>query len=289
DARCPPRPRHDRAGPRLLGDAPLVGAVDRPLRGPGLPGDHPGLPRLRGGGRVPQRRPGPGRGAHDGRDRRAPRGDRARDPLAADHHRALRGRRVHPDPARPRLRRRGRRAELGAHRGRADHPALAGQGDVPGAEEPGQPPPGDPLRLRALELRVHQHLPGGGGPGTVRALRRAGVRRHHLRERAGQPHPGPPGHVGELPQRGPGAAAVRRRQRGQHHAAEDPVVERRALQGRGHDHRGGRVRRQAPPAARRPGLGGDRRLRPGVGRASRDGPAGGRPAGHGAGDARDRL
>ena len=75
---------------------------------------------------------------------------------AADPHGPLGGRRVHADPARPRLRRRGRGDQLGADRGRQARAAVAGQGDVPGAQEPGQPPPRGRLHARAVALRVHQ-------------------------------------------------------------------------------------------------------------------------------------
>ena len=69
---------------------------------------------------------------------------------AADPHRPLGRRRVHADPARPRLRRRRRGAQLGADRGRQGRPAVADQVDVPGAQEPGQPPPRRRLHLRAV-------------------------------------------------------------------------------------------------------------------------------------------
>ena len=59
-------------------------------------------------------------------------------------------------------------------------------------------------------------------------------------------------------------AAVHLRQRGPPHAAQDPAVQRQALQGRGHRHRGQGVRR-ATPAPGPGGLGGDRRLRPRLG------------------------
>ena len=113
---------------------------------------------------------------------------------AADPDRTLGGRRVHPAAARPRARRGRRRAQLGAHRGRAGGAAVPGQVHVPGAAQPGQPAQGRALRLRAVELRVHQHLPGGRGPPALRALRRPGVRADPVRERAGagQP-PGRPG------------------------------------------------------------------------------------------------
>jgi hypothetical protein len=65
------------------------------------------------------------------------------------------------------------------------------------------------------------------------------------------------------------AAALRLRQRGQHHAAEGAVVQREALREREDTDRERRIRRQAAPAARRARVGGDRRLRPRVGVAAR--------------------
>ena len=46
----------------------------------------------------------------------------------------------------------------------------------PVLKQPGQPPQGGRLRLRAVELRVHQHLPRGRGPPAVRAVRHPGLR-----------------------------------------------------------------------------------------------------------------
>ena len=96
-------------------------------------------------------------------DRRAPRADHRRARPAADPHGALRGRSVRPDPPRPRLRRRRRGAQLRADRGREGGAAVPAQVDLPGAQEPGQPPPCRRARLRAVALRVHQHVPRGRG------------------------------------------------------------------------------------------------------------------------------
>ena len=82
--------------------------------------------------------------------------------LAADHHGPLGRRRVHAGPARPRLRRRGRGDQLGAHRGCEGDPAVAGQGDLPRAQEPREPAQGGRLHLRPVALRVHQHVQRGG-------------------------------------------------------------------------------------------------------------------------------
>src|SRR6476469_7636576 len=45
---------HNRSDPRLLGDPKKLGALEGPLREPRLSRPHPGLPRLRGGGRGAQ-------------------------------------------------------------------------------------------------------------------------------------------------------------------------------------------------------------------------------------------
>ena len=102
----------------------------------------------------------------------------ARARQAADHHGPLGRRRLHPDPARPRLRRGGRRAQLGADRGRAGRAAVAGEVDLPGAEEPGQPAQGGRPHARAVDatrsptpsprrspqaLYERYHIPANGG------------------------------------------------------------------------------------------------------------------------------
>ena len=75
-------------------------------------------------------------------DHRAPRGGRRRPRLAAHHHGPLGRRRLHADPARPRLRRRRGGDQLGADRGRQGGAAVADPRGLPGAEEPRQPPQG---------------------------------------------------------------------------------------------------------------------------------------------------
>ena len=79
--------------------------------------------------------------------------------------------------------------------------------------------------LRGVEVRLHQHVHRGRGPRAVRALPHPGQRRDPVGQRAGQLPARPPGHLGRLPQRQPGAAAVRLRLRGPHHAAGDPAVQ----------------------------------------------------------------
>ena len=95
--------------------------------------------------------------------------------------------------------------------------------------------------LRAVALRVHQHVQRGGVARAVRALPHPGVGRDLLGQRARQPPARPPGHLGRLQERRPRAAAVHLGQRGPPHAAVDPAVQRQALQVR-HGHRGQGVR-----------------------------------------------
>ena len=115
---------------------------------------------------------------------------------------------------------------------------------LPGAQEPGQPPPGRRLHARAVALRVHEHVQRGGVARAVRALPHPRVRLDLLGQRAREHPSRPRRHVGRLQERRPRAAAVHLRQRGPPDAADDPALERQALQVR-HDHRGQGVR--GPP------------------------------------------
>ena len=108
--------------------------------------------------------------------------------------------------------------------------AVAGALDVPGAEEPGQPPPAVGFTYEQWHYAFTNTLHRGGVPPALRALRHPGGGRDPLQQRAGQLRARPPGHLGRLQERRPGAAAVHLRQRGPHHAAEGPAVERQALQ-----------------------------------------------------------
>ena len=198
------RTRHDRADPRLLGDAPQLGGLDRPLRGQGLHGrSRPPTRASRSRSRrsTPTRRRS--RQVTVPADHRAPRGGHRRPRRAADPHGPLGRRRVHADPARPRLRRRRRGHQLGADRGRQGRSRSSQiRADVPGAEEPGQPPP----RRRASRSS------SGTTPSPTRSARRSRRRlyeRYHipasgphlLGQRAGQHPARPPGHLGRLQQR----------------------------------------------------------------------------------------
>ena len=125
---------------------------------------------------------------------------------------------------------------------------------VPGAEEPGQPAQGRRASPRAVALRLHQHLrprrprrPRTSATTSRRPAAGLGLRA------ARQLQARPPGHLGRLPQRRPGAAAVHLRQRGPHHAAGGEQVERQALQKSAHHHRVPRVRGPRPLACAEPG------------------------------------
>ena len=109
--------------------------------------------------------------------------------------------------------------------------AVAGEVDVPGAEEPGEPAQGGAaVTSSEWQYAFTNTFTEEEGRAALRALRHPGQRRHPVGQRAGQLPARPPGHLGRLPQRQPGAAAVRLRLRGPHHAAGDAGVERQALQ-----------------------------------------------------------
>ena len=103
--------------------------------------------------------------------------------------------------------------------------------------------------------------------GSVRALPHAGIGARAVGQCAGHAGAWPPRHLRQLQKRRPGAAAVRIRRGGPSHAAQRPTVQRQALQVQ-HRDRGQGVPRLRPPAARREGLGTDRRRRPGLGRGA---------------------
>ena len=200
--------RYDRVGPRLLGDAAQLGALDPALRGEGLPRPRPRIPRFRGRGRGAQRRPNAGRAAHGPGGHRASGVDRRGARRPSDPHGPLGGRHVCADPARPRLRRCGSDVQLRADRGRPRRAVVADPGDVPGAQEPGEPAPGGRPHVRAVALHLHQHFPRGRGACPVQAISRARVGRHSMGQRAREPRARAAGDLGQLPQRGAAPAAV---------------------------------------------------------------------------------
>ena len=200
------------------------------LRVEGIPGHRARLPGLRGRGGGAAREPADHRRRHRAGHHRQDRGGDPRARQAADHHGSLRRRRLHPGPARPRLRRRGRRAELGADRGRPGRAAVAGEVDLPGAQEPGEPAQGGRAHRRAVAYAFTNTFSEEESLRAVRALPHPRQRRDPLGQRAGQLPARSAGDLGRLPQRRPRAAAVRLRQRGPHHAAGDPAVQHEALQ-----------------------------------------------------------
>ena len=223
--------RHDRPDPRLLGDAAQLGALDRPLRGPGLPRPRARVPRLRGRGRGAQRRPVADRGAD--RARRSSSTSR-RSSASSTRRRSSWATRpagcscsscsttASAPPAWRSTRRRPRACAV--------VPLSQIKADVPGAQEPRQPPPRRRLHARAVALRVHQHVQRGGVARALRALPHPGVRARSSGAACSPTSSPATGHLGRLPQRRPRAAAVHLRQRGPPDAAEDPAVERQALQ-----------------------------------------------------------
>ena len=227
----------------------------------GLPRPRPRLSRLRGRGRGTERRPHADREADGSGGHRAPRVGRRRARRASDPDGSFRRRRVHAAPDGSRLRRGRRRDQLGADRRRQARAAVADQGDVPRAQEPRQPPQGRRVHLRAVALRVHEHVQRGGGAEAVRAVPHPRVRPGLLGQRAREHPSRARRHVRELREPRPCAAPLHFGQRGPPHAAVAPALECEALQGGRDDHRGQGVRGPLASHALAGGLGGGRRLR----------------------------
>ena len=120
----------------------------------------------------------------------------------------LGGRHVCADPARPRLRRCGSDVQLRADRGHPRRAVVADPGDVPGAQEPGEPAPSGRPHVRAVALHLHQHFSRGRGACRVQAISRARVGRPCMGHRAREPRARAAGDLGRLPQRGAAPAAV---------------------------------------------------------------------------------
>ena len=138
------------------------------------------------------------------------------------------------------------------------NPPSQAKSAVPGAEEPGQPAPGGRVHPQEFHYaftntlskedsdkvydRYHIAAPGSF-VWEVRAVR--------------QLQTGQAGHLGELPQRRPGATALHRRRVGPHHAAVGEQVELQALEEEVEGtHRVPRVPRPLALDVRRAGLGG---------------------------------
>ena len=170
---------------------------------------------------------------------------------AADPHGPLGRRRVHPDPARPRLRRRRRGDQLGADRGRQAS-CRSRRSRRPSRCSRTRPTATRPSASRTSSGTTRSPT------ASARRSRRALYERYHIPASGAifwgsalaNIHPGHDDTYVELQQRRPRAAAVHLRQRGPPDAAVDPAVQRQALQV-GHDHRGQGVRGPAPAARRR--------------------------------------
>ena len=107
-------------------------------------------------------------------------------------------RRLYSAPHGSRLRRGRRGNQLGTYRGCQAGTALADQVDVPRAQEPRQPPQGGRVHVRAVALRVHQHVQRGGGAEVVRALPHPCLGSRLLGQRAREHPPRPRRHLREL-------------------------------------------------------------------------------------------
>ena len=256
------RARHDRPDPRLLGHAPELGALDRALRGQAATASsRPPTPGFEVEVEALNADPTPI--------------ESVTVPAIIEHLEARRSSELDTPPILMGHSAGGVFTQILLDRGYgaagvainsaptegvARRAAVADQGDVPGAEEPRQPPQGGRLHARAVALRVHQHVQRGGVAAALRALPHPGVRRRSSGAACSRTSsPATRTTLGRLQERRPRAAAVHLRQRGPPDAAVDPAVERQALQVR-HDHRGQGVRGPAP-AAGAGGLGGGRRLR----------------------------
>ena len=160
-------PRHDRPRPRLLGDPPQLGALDRRTtrpRGyrvlaPAYPGFEVEVEALNADPTpiVERHRPGDHRALRVG----DPRARRRRRSSSATRPAARSPRSCSTAATAPPASRSTRRPTEGV----PVVPLSQVQVDVPGPEEPGQPPQGRRLHLRAVALRVHQHA----SPRTARA------------------------------------------------------------------------------------------------------------------------
>ena len=265
------RSRYHRVGSRLLGHAEELGTLDHALRSAGLSGARAGVSGARRRGRSAQSRSLADRAPDRARDHGAPRGDCRETRVAADPDGPFGGRRVRPAPPRSRLRGGRRDAQLSADRRGAPHAVVAAQVCVARAQESGESPQGGGAHVRAVALRLHEHLRRAGGARRLRAISRAGVGRHLLGQRARELHPGPTGHRSRLSQRRARPAALHLGGRRSSDATRDPALEREALQVE-HDHRGEGVRRPLASDARAEGLGGSRRLCARVGGRARTAP-----------------
>ena len=95
---------------------------------------------------------------------------------------------------------------------------LADPLHLPDPEEPRQQTQGGRVHQGAVPLRLHQHPEPRGVRRGLRALPHPRLRQAGVGGAAGQLHARPPGDLRGFPERGPRAATVHSRERGQHHA-----------------------------------------------------------------------
>ncbi len=81
--------------------------------------------------------------------------------------------------------------QLGADRGRQARAAVTDQVELPRPQEPRQPAQGRRVHLRAMALRVHEHVQRGGGAKAVRALPHPASGRVFWGSALANIHPGP--------------------------------------------------------------------------------------------------
>ena len=100
-------------------------------------------------------------------------------------------RRVHAGRHGSRIWRCRRRDELSSDGGGASRAAGSGEVNLPGPQEPRQSQPGGPLHIRAVALRIHEHIVlRRGVPEALRAVRGPGVGTDPVEQRAGEPGAG---------------------------------------------------------------------------------------------------
>ncbi len=168
------RTRHDRPGPRLLGHAPELGGLDRPLRGQGLHRARPGLSRLRGRGRGAQRRSDP--------DRRPPGARRSsstsrRSSATLDRRRSSSGHSAGGAFTQILLDHGYGAAGVAINSAPTEGvqvvPATQIKSTFPVLKNPANHHKAVGLHARAVDVRVHQHLHRGAVAGDLRALPRS--------------------------------------------------------------------------------------------------------------------
>ena len=235
----------DRPDPRLLGDAPQLGALDRALRGQGLQGPRARLPGLRGRGRGAQRRPVADRGADRAGDHRAPRGGRSAaldappilmghsaggvfTQILLDHGFGAAGVAINSAPT----------------EGVKRVPLSQVRATFPVLKNPANRHSAVGFTHEQWHYAFTNTLQRGGVARALRALPHPRVRRGSSgAARWPTSSPATRTTLGRLQERRPRAAAVHLRQRGPPHAAEHPAAPTPSTTSRRHDHRDQGVRR----------------------------------------------